>query len=515
MIEEELYKVVGNLAKEIKLYNVVFDKIQNEASITFLYSENIEEITNIDREKIQNYLTNYLNLNARLNVKFKKSFLDEDLIKREVLNIIKNKFQSSFCDISEQDVNIEKDDRINILLTCNKMVSDALNNRGADKIIEQDLQKEFMAKFCCKIVNDNRSINTSIIKDRESLIISNYIDVKSTTKRYEVEDVFMLFGQDITPKPEYISSQKSERERVILSGIISNFQKKNYTKKREKQKGENAKQNAYYTFTLKDTSGFIQCTYFSSVANEQKMDKLGDGARVIAVGDLKNFNNKLTYYIRSCGICAECKNIKTKEVEKVIDVSNSDFVRPYIEKVQANLFDKKIVYSDYINDNTFVVYDFETTGLDTNKCEIIEIGAVKVENGEIKEIFQTLVKPKEPVSEEITSLTGISNEMLQDCPGIEVVLPAFYNFTRGCILGGYNSSNFDDKILGVQSRKLGLNFDNQTTDVIMLARSKVSSPNYKLGTIVKVLDIVLIGAHRALNDALATAKVLLKLNQNN
>ena len=164
-------------------------------------------------------------------------------------------------------------------------------------------------------------------------------------------------------------------------------------------------------------------------------------------------------------------------------------------------------------DNEFVVYDFETTGLDTNTCEIIEIGAVKIKGGEIVDVFQTLIKPQNTIPDIITQVTNISNDMVASSPSIKIVLPAFYDFCKGCILGGYNSANFDDKILAVQSRKLGIEFDNQTTDVILLARSKMASSNYKLSTVVKNLGIVLIGAHRALNDALATAKVLLKLNE--
>ena len=348
------------------------------------------------------------------------------------------------------------------------------------------------------------------------------------TKRYEVGDVFMMFGQEITPKPEFIKNISGEKLSVILSGVISNFQKKHYIKKKEKAKGENAKESSYYTFTLTDSSGRMNCTYFSSQTNEKKMDKLADDTRVIIIGDVQKFNNNFTCYIRSLGICNEKLTPTTKdesmaspdEYEEIDPDFSQDyipaeynFVRPYIEKHQANIFDKKPTYSSYIMDNEFVVYDFETTGLDTNTCEIIEIGAVKIKGGEIVDVFQTLIKPQNTIPDIITQVTNISNDMVASSPSIKIVMPAFYDFCKGCILGGYNSANFDDKILAVQSRKLGIEFDNQTTDVILLARSKMASSNYKLSTVVKNLGIVLIGAHRALNDALATAKVLLKLNE--
>ena len=510
---EEFSKRFGNKYQFLQLYNVVFNTTENEVTITFLYDEFVPEITDEQRKEIDDFFKEKLNTYAPIRVKFRKSFLDISLIDKEVLNILKAQFQSSVGEITLDNIKIEKDGKdVAVTLLCNKMVADFLNNRGAEKILEKELAKEFIAHFIVRIkIDNNIQIDLAILDERELSAHSQFLEPKVRVNRYAVDDVFMLFGNEITPRPEFIKEVKSEKTNVIFSGLILNFQKKNYVKKKEKAKGENAKQSAYYTFTLKDNGGQINCTYFSSVANEKKMDKLCDNTRVITLGNVERFNGNLTYYIKAIGFCSEPRIIKS--TPKLVETENFDFVRPYIEKQQANIFDIKPSYSDNIISNSFVVYDFETTGLDTNTCDIIEIGAAKIVNGEIKEIFQTLVKPKDPVSDLITNLTGISNEMLESSPNIKVVLPAFKKFCDGCVLCGYNSSMFDDKILNVQARKLENEFDNPTQDVLVLARSKMSSSNYKLGTVVKNLGIVLIDAHRALNDAIATAKVFLKLNE--
>lgn len=526
---EELKKEFGDKYNFLQVYSVVFSKSENLTTITFLFDEKVKEITDEQREELQNFFSHKLELFSSLKLKFRKSFLDEDLIAKETLKILQSAFKSSVGEICESDISVQKDDVIRISISAPNLVATSLEDRGADKFLETALSKEFIAKFAVKIVVcENKVIDVRVLEERERLAPRMYMQNRVVTKRYEVGDVFMMFGQEITPKPEFIKNISGEKLSVILSGVISNFQKKHYIKKKEKAKGENAKESSYYTFTLTDSSGRMNCTYFSSLTNEKKMDKLADDTRVIIVGDVQKFNNNFTCYIRSLGLCNEKLTLPSKD-ESMADSNDYDeidpdfsqdyisaeynFVRPYVEKHQANIFDKKPTYSSYIMDNEFVVYDFETTGLDTNTCEIIEIGAVKIKGGEIVDVFQTLIKPQNTIPDIITQVTNISNDMVASSPSIKIVMPAFYDFCKGCILGGYNSANFDDKILAVQSRKLGIEFDNQTTDVILLARSKMASSNYKLSTVVKNLGIVLIGAHRALNDALATAKVLLKLNE--
>ena len=77
---------------------------------------------------------------------------------------------------------------------------------------------------------------------------------------------------------------------------------------------------------------------------------------------------------------------------------------------------------------SYLAFDVETTGLSPESDEIIEIGALKVQDGKVCDRFITFVKPSEPVSERITEITGITNEMLQDAAPKEKVIPAFLDF---------------------------------------------------------------------------------------
>lgn len=149
----------------------------------------------------------------------------------------------------------------------------------------------------------------------------------------------------------------------------------------------------------------------------------------------------------------------------------------------------------------YVVLDLETTGLNYKQDEIIEIAAIKCAGDEIIS-FNELVKPKSNVPTNITRLTGITDEMLQDAASIESVLPNFLDFIGTCKLVGHNIKTFDILFLNQACQKLGLpNVKNRITDTLPLARKTLSGlANYRLSTICEHYGIDASGAHRALED---------------
>ena len=93
-------------------------------------------------------------------------------------------------------------------------------------------------------------------------------------------------------------------------------------------------------------------------------------------------------------------------------------------------------------DDTYVVFDLETTGFSAKSDKIIEIGAVKVEKGEIIDRFSTFVNPEIPIPFRIEQLTSINDNMVIQAPKIEEVLPKFMEFCKGCIMVAHNA-DFD------------------------------------------------------------------------
>jgi CRISPR-associated protein Cas2 len=162
---------------------------------------------------------------------------------------------------------------------------------------------------------------------------------------------------------------------------------------------------------------------------------------------------------------------------------------------------------------SYVVIDVETTGLNPGDDQIIEIGAVKVEGEEIAE-FQSLVKVDKKLSHNITTLTGITDELLlEEGRAIQIVMESFMKFVGNSPLIGYNV-DFDKKFIKNAAKKCGiLNFDNQFVDLMrFVKKEKMFLGNYKLQTVLKSYDISDNVLHRALEDSKVTAELATKVN---
>ena len=145
---------------------------------------------------------------------------------------------------------------------------------------------------------------------------------------------------------------------------------------------------------------------------------------------------------------------------------------------------------DQTLDDTYIVFDIETTGFSSIRDRIIEIGAVKVENGQIVDKFSTFVNPERPIPFEITNLTSITDEMVLDAPTIEVVLPQFLEFIGEGALVAHNAG-FDVGFIEQNCRVLGLEQEFTAVDTVALARVLLPTlSKYKLNLVAKALGIL-------------------------
>lgn len=164
-------------------------------------------------------------------------------------------------------------------------------------------------------------------------------------------------------------------------------------------------------------------------------------------------------------------------------------------------------------DDTYIVFDIETTGFSSIKDAIIEIGAVKVTDGKITDRFSTFVNPKRPIPFEITNLTSITDEMVMDSPTIDVVLPQFLEFAGDGVLVAHNAG-FDVGFIEQNCRSLGLSDEFVYLDTVALARVLLPTlSKYKLNIVAKALNISLENHHRAVDDAEATAEIFVKFTE--
>ena len=179
--------------------------------------------------------------------------------------------------------------------------------------------------------------------------------------------------------------------------------------------------------------------------------------------------------------------------------------------VEAYLVDDtaKAVFGDKecAFDDEFVVFDIETTGFSSVTDKIIEIGAVRVENGIIISRFQTYVKPFKRIPSNITALTGITEDDVKNAPRIEDAIEKFLNFIGNDILVAHNAA-FDMRFVCTVCVLLGLNIQNQVIDSVKLAKKYIKgTKNYKLETLKEHLRIRL-DSHNASDDCTVTYNVV-------
>lgn len=161
-------------------------------------------------------------------------------------------------------------------------------------------------------------------------------------------------------------------------------------------------------------------------------------------------------------------------------------------------------------DDTYVVFDLETTGFSPVNNKIIEIGAVKVCNGRITERFSTFVNPEVPIPFKIEELTSIRDDMVLGAPKIEEILPEFLKFCEGAIMVAHNAG-FDMSFISKNCERQGLPCKYTVIDTVALARVLMPQLNrFKLDTVAKALKISLENHHRAVDDAACTAEIFVK-----
>lgn len=506
----------------LKLKQVFFDTKKNACQISLIYPSNLE-IEETDKNQIKQIISDYLDLKgALLVIKINKSFVESMLVQKEVFDFFAENCPAFSNSITENDFKIFVENQfVKINFTLEEDLYNYFSKFNIDKKLLKHLEKSFCAAFEISSNQTNKiKVEENFLKTRiETLKTQSDLNaiMGQTMDKYLVSDKKALIGEVINYSPRHISSINSVMDNCVVAGTINFLTEKTFTSKRKKKNKDGTEEpivKPYFSFTLKDSSGTVIAVIFPSKANYHKMHLLKNGDTVLLRGPISKFNEKFEISVKEINFCKiPNKNEIQLNVNKN-EITDYSYVKPvkYSSFKQSNLFDTVQNLSYEIQNQTYVVYDFETTGIDSSKDEIIEIGALKIVNGVFSEVFSTLVKPKIPIPAEASKVNRITDDMVANCYSIEQVIRDFYLFCKDCQMVGYNNRMFDSLFLTKAGKLVGIDFDNEQIDAFVLAKEKLKGlKNYKLATVSKYLDVNLIDAHRALNDVIATAEVFLKL----
>lgn len=512
----------------------------------------------LDKTKKDNIIEiaeNILPKNFKYEFNFIKNFISEERIEEEFVEFM----QSNFPSVTYSLESVKKENKnFAITLKIDNLSLEHSKQKSLNLTVENYFKKLYEDyDFKCVYSGDKVYAENQI-----ELLKQNYTEEivdTSSLRIIEVSEQICLVGEEIEKPASYIKDYKTPADDIVFCGTIKDIKpivikrkpkpkpveeekteenfggiteesNENITKaiqesaeileeiNKDEQQEQTGYQRKLYKFTLEDFTDNVTCVFFSNKENQSKLEKLEVGSEIIVKGALEDdkFSGGVSMKVKDLSYCKLPENFEEYivyrqekpfyefvEPEKVITYEQNDLTNFMIEEEVP----------EHLKNKTFVCYDFETTGLHFAQGDkIIEIGAVKIENGKITEKFMTYVNPEKPIPAESSAISGIVDDDVKDAPIDSQALQDFYKFTRGAILTGYNILNFDNVFLRGQGKACRWNFDNESEDVYHYAQKYVYGvKNYKLGTIAAKLGVTLDNAHRAVYDAMATAEVFIKL----
>lgn len=512
-------KKTNNAYESFKLVSVIFDRNARACTFKFLYKDTCKDD---DRETLARLIKEYLNEEVEIIVKLKKAYVDVDLVKTVINNYVSRHSGSLGDGVLKDDIAVDISNSIVATISCNSFAYGYLSSPDAKADILAYIQGFFFEPVYIELKKkDMLEMDTN----DDDLILPEAFMLEEESEQKEIRHNNVKLDEEIKFKgingnPLMIESVDTSMESVEIAGELLFLNERTFESKRKDKEG-NAQTKTYFSFTLKDATARMNVVYFPTKETlELAKEILVEHKTVIVSGQAEEFNGRVNFKAKHIGLCEILPevvegNTVAIEVKKEPN-ANYIFVKPepYIELSQDNFLAEKVEIGKYLYEHDVVVFDIETTGLDALTCEIIEIGAVKISNGKITETFETLIKPKAHIPDEIVNLTGITDDMVKDCHSIKQILPDFYKFCYDTTIMAYNI-DFDYKFINIAGMKLGYNFDMPQIDAMYLARAFIPGlKNFKLGTVCKRLGVSLENAHRAVHDATATAEVVIKLSPN-
>lgn len=514
LLTEKFNKITQGAFEYLKVAGA--DVSLTEKSVTFhlIYPQEFEEKVRVARDKITRAITEAAGLKIAVKTDIKRSHFDFDFFRGELMAFV-NKFPSLASTLEDKDVCCKNcDGKYVICFTLADPVYDYCKQFKVDEQIQQFAS----ARFCESIgVQIERGGELSGVDFAVVLPEEDYeYDDPAAGRSIRPQNVEEFIGNIVYDQAGYIEDATSPKEVCVLCGTLGRI---NEIERKKKEETDLVKY--LYKFELSDYTGTMPCVFFPSQKNRDQFLMLKPGKQIVARGKLEldefRGGGAMNYRVRDISLCTLPENFKVNRLRRKVPARyKTVFPAPYIVKNQASLFDsgEQTCTHPFLKGKTFCVFDLETTGFNPDSDSIIEIGAVKICDGMLSETFSTLVDPKIPLPEKIIKITHIEDRMLRGQPFLDDVMPDFYKFISGTVMVGQNVQ-FDYGFISSKGKAYKMYFDNEMFDTLALARKYLPGlRKYSLDALVKHFGIDNDNAHRALSDAVATAKVFIELVKN-
>lgn len=457
----------------------------------------------------------YLLPPLKAKVKITKRVPDEEKVKAHIYSFLGKRFPAASAFLTEKDVRVEMlENGANFYID---VPSGEQTLFSTGKILDE-VSAYLSSGYCGAFYGNVRAVE----KERDTSSLDEYKPPEEEkiyipeTRRFPVVDYVKIDGVDEPIKNAvYMADYGTQKEPYAICGKIVFIEEKEYVRHNDKT-GQDENRSRF-SITLTDDSGTIRTTYFPKKATVEKIRALKQGDSIVISGENEVYNDRLSFKAAKINYGAPPEGFvpEAKKGKPAPEKYHTVFPKEYVDYTQQSLFTQKVV-PQALKGKTFVVFDLETTGLNSQPSmgkmdKIIEVGAAKLVDGVITETFSSLVCCADKLDQHIIELTGIKDEDLIGQPPIEKVIEDFYKFADGACLVGHNVA-FDYGFIRYYGEKNEYVFNHKRLDTITLAQEVLRGEvnNFKLNTIADYYGFEF-NHHRAYEDAVTTAKVMIEL----
>ncbi|MGN0806400.1 MAG: exonuclease domain-containing protein, partial [Candidatus Coproplasma sp.] len=444
-------------------------KAQNSVEVALITDKAYSDDDVISAKRIiRKYVPEYFSC----SVKVTKLTPDEDMVAKKIFAIVNEDYRQLAALITPDDIKVEKTER-GFFFTITVIRTSSYTSDVAGGIARR-LKACFCGEFEGRCKESAVKIDDIVIEEKHT-----NVDYEIPVRTFEIADFTPIEGTSTPTTAVYLADLNFVAEKVVVCGEILSVRERTLT-------NANGKERIMFSFTVNDMTATMRIAYFARQKSIDKIRELKAGDSIVLTCKAELFNGE----IRPTALTVDYGRVpngfvpekrKSKPVPKYYETV---FPEPYVDFTQNDFFTDTSLPT-CLTENSFVVFDLETTGLNSspsggNMDRIIEIGAFKIEGGEIKESFSTFVNPERKLSQEIIKLTGIEQEMVADAPTYQQVMPDFFKFIDGCYLVGHNAANFDFKFIDYYCSICGYVPERKVFDTIPLSQQLLRLSNYKL-----------------------------------
>ncbi len=448
-------------------------------------------------------------------IKIIKRVPDAEIIKKQIFLYVQKNFPAAAAFMEKECIEVE------MLSSGAHFYVDIASGEqslfSSGRILDE-VSKYLMSGYCGTFYGNVRvvekaapdmSILEEIPEDREEVEV---VEIR----RFPICEYVKIDGVD-TPLTTavYMADCQNEDEAYSVCGTVTYIEEIKYVRHNEKT-GEDVEKTRF-SVSMTDGTGHVRTTYFPKKATVDKVREIKQGDFIVLTGSNEEYNGSKSFKAGKINYGRPPENFvpEARKGKPVPKFYHTVFPQPYSDCEQAGMFDNLYKPED-LKKQVFVAFDIETTGLNSNPAmgkmdKIIELGAVKLVNGEIVEKFSSFIACPDRLSQEIINLTGITDADLVGAPTVDKVLADFFKFTDGAVLVGHNVG-FDYRFVSYYGEQHGYMFDKKQYDTMVLAQQVLRGqlPNYKLNSVADYYGFTF-NHHRAFDDACVTAKVFIEL----